>query len=102
MVCHCVGSLTFFASLLSGALDGKIRNVVCSQLAANPIPSQINKLRAGLYFPGTVEALGNEGLTADTDDYASLSDKFLNLLAKGVTNLTVPYDELCRNPVCHR
>ena len=91
-----------FASLLSGALEGKVRNIVCSQMAANPIPSQINKLKAGLHFPGTFEALGVDGITVDTDDYVSLSERIFNSFTKGFSKLILPYDELCRNPVCHR
>lgn len=90
------------ASLLSGALEGKVRSLVCSQLAANPVPALLNKLKAGLYIPGTAEALGVDGRTADTDDFASFSDKLFNKFAKGVTSIFLPYDELCRNPVCHR
>ena len=92
----------FFASLLSCALEGKVRSVICRQLAANPIPSQFNKLNAGLYFPGTAEALGIDGLTVDTDDYVSLSGRLFNNVAKGLSKLFLPYDELCQNPVCHR
>lgn len=102
MVAHCAGSSVFFASLLSGALEGKVRNLVCSQVAANPIPSQVNKLKAGLYIPGTAEALGVDGLTVDTDDYVSLTDRLFNNIAKGLTRVILPYDQLCQNPVCHR
>lgn len=102
MFAHCAGSLVCFASLLSGALEGKVRNLVCSQVAANPVPAQFNKLKACLYLPGTAEALGIDGLTADTDDFASFSEELFNKFAKGVTNIFLPYDELCHNPVCHR
>lgn len=102
MFAHCAGSLVCFASLLSGALEGKVRSLVCSQVAANPVPTQFNKLKAGLYRPGLTEALGIDGLTVDTDDFASFSDKLFNKFAKGVTTIFLPYDELCRNPVCHR
>lgn len=62
---HCAGSLVLFASLLSGALEGKVRNVVASQVAANPMPCSFNKLKAGLHIPGVLESLGFEGLTVD-------------------------------------
>ena len=102
MVAHCAGSLVLFASLLSGALEGKVRSLVCSQVAANPIPTKFNKLKAGLFIPGIAEALGVDGLTVDTDDYASLTDRLFNNIAKGLTRVILPYDELCQNPVCHR
>ena len=102
VIAHGVGSLVCFASLLSGALDSKIRNLVCSQVAANPIPTQVNKLKAGLYIPGTVEALGVDGITVDTDDFVSLSERLFNNFTEGVNKVLLPYDELCNNPVCHR
>ena len=102
MVAHCAGSLVFFASALSGVLDGKVRSLVSSQVAANPIPSQFNKLKAGLHIPGVAKALGIDGITADTDDHASWTERLFNSFVKGVSSVFIPYDELCHNPVCHR
>ena len=99
---HCAGSLVLFASLLSGALEGKVRNVVASQVAANPKPSSFNKLKAGLHIPGVLGSLGIEGLTVDTDDEASWIEKLFNTFVKGVDYVFLPYDEMCHNPVCHR
>ena len=91
-----------FASLLTGALEGKIRSLISSQVAANPIPTQANKLKAGIYIPGTIEALGVDGITVDTDDFVSLSERLFNKFTEGVNKALLPYDELCDNPVCHR
>jgi len=102
IVAHCAGSLVLFASLLSGALEGKVRNVVASQVAANPMPSSFNKLKAGLHIPGVLGSLGIEGLTVDTDDEASWIERLFNTFVKGVNNVFLPYDEMCHNPVCHR
>ena len=99
---HCAGSLVLFASLLSGALDGKVRNVVASQVAANPIPCPFNKLKAGLHIPGVLESLGIEGITVDTDDDASWSERLFNQFVKAVDHVVLHYEEMCRNPVCHR
>ena len=99
---HCIGSWVVFASLLSGVLEGKVRNVVASQLAANPIPSSFNKLKVGLYFPGVADSLGIKGLTADTDDQAAWTERLFNQFVKGVDHVFLPYKEMCRNPVCHR
>lgn len=99
---HCAGSLVLFASLLSGALEGKVRNAVASQVAANPMPCSFNKLKAGLHIPGALESLGIEGLTVDTDDQASWTERLFNKFVKGVDYVFLPYDEMCRNPVCHR
>ena len=102
MVAHCAGSLVCFASLLSGALEGKLRSLVASQVAANPIPCPFNKLKAGLHIPGVMEAVGIKGLTVDTDDHTCWAGWLFDKYVKGVDHLFLPYDELCRNPVCHR
>ena len=102
MVAHCAGSLVCFASLLSGALEGKVRSLVASQVAANPIPCPFNKLKAGLHIPGVMEAVGIKGLTVDTDDHTSWAGWLFDKFVKGVDHLFLPYEELCRNPVCHR
>lgn len=91
-----------FASLLSGALEGKVRSVVSSQVAANPIPSQFNKLKAGLHIPGVADALGIKGITVDTNDHATWTEWLFNKFVKGVDRVFLPYDQLCHNPVCHR
>ena len=82
-----------FASLVSGALVGKVRSIVCSQVATNPIPSHINKLKAGIHFPSTLDALGVDGITADTDDYVSLTERIFNNSTKGLSKVILPYDE---------
>ncbi|CAH3174456.1 unnamed protein product [Porites lobata] len=102
VVAHCAGSLVCFASLLSGALEGKVRSLVASQVAANPIPCSFNKLKAGLHIPGVMEAVGVKGLTVDTDDHTSWAGWLFDKFVKGVDYLFLPYEELCRNPVCHR
>ena len=102
IVAHCAGSLVLFASLLSGALEGKVRSVVASQVASNPIPRSFNKLKAGLHIPGVMKALGIEGITVDTDDRASWTEWLFNKFVKAVDYVFLPYDELCHNPVCHR
>lgn len=102
IVAHCAGSLVLFASLLSGALEGKVRNVVASQVAANPIPCAFNKLKAGLHIPGVLESLGIKGITVDTDDDATWSERLFNQFVKAVDHVVLPYEEMCRNPVCHR
>ena len=43
-----------------------------------------------------------DGITVDTDDYVSFTDRLFNNIAKGLTRVILPYKELCQNPVCHR
>ena len=103
MVAHCAGSLTLFASLLSGALEGKVRNVVASQVAANPIPAPFNSYKPSLRLPGIAHAFGVDGLTVDTGAHTSFSGRVFNGLSRTVIEqFVLPRSERCKNPVCHR
>ena len=100
---HCAGSLVLFASLLSGALEGKVRNVVASQVAANPIPAPFNARKSGLRLPAIARVFWVNGLTVDTNEHASFFGRMFNGLSKAVVNLLVlPHSERCQSPVCHR
>ena len=100
---HCAGSLVLFASLLSGALEGKVRNVVASQVAANPIPAPFNSCKSTLHLPEFAHAIGLNGLTVDTNAHASFFGRIFNSLSGAVVNyLVLPKNERCQNLVCHR
>lgn len=100
---HCVGAITFFMSLLSGALDGKIRTIVVSQVACNTIPDPFNLLKSTTRIPDALSTVGIKGLNAETSVDAPLPSRMLNgLLERLVNQLTVPLKERCPNPVCHR
>ena len=101
VVAHCAGSLVLFASLLSGALEGKVRNVVASQVAAHPIPAPFNSYKSSLRLPGVAHAIGIHGLAVDTD--ASFFSRVFSGLSRKVGNhLVLPYGERCESPLCHR
>ena len=102
IVAHCAGSTVLFCSLLSGALDGKVRNVIASQVAFKTLLHGPMKLRTGIYNPNLSKALGLPGLTAVTDNTASGTEALMNNFVKALSYVDLPYDELCSNPVCHR
>ena len=103
VVAHCAGSLVLFASLLSGALEGKVRSIVASQVAANPIPAPFNSYKSSLRLPEIAHAIGIHGLTVNTDANASFFGRMFNGLSRAVVNhLVLPYSERCESPVCHR
>ncbi|XP_028394624.1 uncharacterized protein LOC114518825 isoform X2 [Dendronephthya gigantea] len=103
IVAHCAGSLVLFASLLSGALEGKVRNVVASQVAANPIPAPFNSYKSSLRLPGFAHFIGLNGLTVDTSAHASFFGRIFNGFSGAVVNhLVLPRSERCQSRVCHR
>lgn len=102
VLAHCAGSLSLFCSLLSGALAGKVRSVVASQVAFKPIVHGPSKLKAGIFNPHVAEALGVPGITVDTDNTASWLESLFNKFVKASDNVSLPYEEHCSNPVCHR
>ena len=56
MMVHCVGSMTFLMSMMSG-LEG-VRQAVCSQLGLFPVTSTMNQVKAGMHAAGFLLALG--------------------------------------------
>ncbi|XP_072045964.1 lipase member K-like [Amphiura filiformis] len=102
VVVHCVGSITFFMSMLSGQLEGKIRSIVASQVAFCTIPSAVNWLKAHSRLTKILHGLGVQGLSAYTDSKAGIMSRALNMFVENFTDATTPFDEHCDNHVCHR
>ena len=102
MVAHCVGSLINYAALLSGRTTGKIRSLVSIHLAANPITSPFNKIKAGIYIPGTLDMLGVSGMDAIPGSTVQVMDNLFNIFVKDVSEEFFPYKERCQSTVCHR
>ena len=102
VVAHCVGSITLHMSLLSGALEGKVRSLVCSQVATKVWPTTYKKIQAGIFLAEVLTALGVPGITAYDDADASWSEALFDKFVKTSAKLSTPYDELCSSPVCHR
>ena len=102
VVVHCVGSITFFMSMLSGQLQGKIRSIIASQVAFCTVPSTINWLKAHTRVPNILHGLGVQGLTAYTDSKAGFMSRAVNVITEAFTDATTSFDEHCDNHVCHR
>ncbi len=96
-VVHCIGSLSFFMSLLSDSLGKEtIRSVIASQLGAHPITPAWNELKVALRLSTVLRLLGVTTMTTHFNprrwsDWAI--DELLRLL---------PTRERCNNPVCRR
>ena len=91
---HCVSSLAFFSSILTGKLDGKIRNVVASQVGATPKGTFSNKIKPTGCLPGL--------FTTYTDKNTTLDGRIFNSIAETYADMTTASDENCSSEICHR
>ena len=72
-VVHCFGSTTFFMAMLIG-LEG-VRSAVASQIATHIKTPLLSRLKAGLYLPRVLDALGVDSLTAYVDSHANWQER---------------------------
>ncbi|CAH1272446.1 LIPK [Branchiostoma lanceolatum] len=102
-VVHCVGSVTFFASLLMGKLQGKIRNVVVSQVAAHPIVTKrVRRFAAMAKLPRMLKAFGMEGISARLDPNGGCKDAMRTFGCKVFNLMELKSTERCKSEVCRR
>ena len=95
-IAHCVGSITFFMSLLGGLQD--VKSVVALQVAAHPVPPLSTKIKCGLHVPAVLRALGMEALSAET-----YGEGFADRAFNEALRLTpLPKGERCSSAVCLR
>ncbi|XP_078681275.1 uncharacterized protein LOC144916136 isoform X2 [Branchiostoma floridae x Branchiostoma belcheri] len=98
---HCVGSITFFGSLLLGKLQGKIRNVVASQVATHPIlTKRIRRFAAKAGLPRILKRLGVEGVNARLDPNGGCKDAMTTFGCEGFNLMEVKARERCNSKVC--
>jgi choline dehydrogenase-like flavoprotein len=79
VLAHCVGSMSF-AMALAGGLAG-VRSGICSQLAAHPIPTPLNRLRSWMRLATVLKTFGIHRMTTDYDDRA-LIDKAIDAVMR--------------------
>ncbi|XP_035684275.1 uncharacterized protein LOC118421217 [Branchiostoma floridae] len=102
-VVHCVGSVTFFASLLMGKLQGKIRSLVSSQVAAHPIVTKrIRRVAAKAKLPRMLKAFGVEGVNARLDPNGGCKDAMTTFGCKVFNLMELKSAERCDSKVCRR
>jgi len=97
VVAHCLGSLTFFMSMLGG-LQG-VRSAVSSQVATHYEVPTITQLKAGLHLPEVLKTLGVDSLNAYVDTHADWKERLLNTALKVYP---IQNEEHCKSPTCHR
>ncbi|XP_035684269.1 triacylglycerol lipase 2-like [Branchiostoma floridae] len=102
-VVHCVGSVTFFASLLMGKLQGKIRSLVSSQVAVHPIVTKrIRRIAAKAKLPRMLKAFGVEGVNARLDPNGGCKDAMTTFGCKVFNLMELKSAERCDSKVCRR
>ena len=95
VMAHCVGSLTFLMSMLSGKLHG-IRSAICSQLSFYPVTSPENQVKAAFNVGSFLQSLGINTITTDFDP-KNWGDVLNDAVQK--LNLAGPP---CNSAVCRR
>ena len=98
VVAHCLGSLTFFMSMLGGWLQG-VRSAVSSQVATHYKVPTITKVKAGLHLPAVLKTLGVDSLNAYVDTHADWKEQLINTALKVYP---IQNEEQCKSPTCHR
>ena len=96
-IAHCVGSITFFMSLLQGLEN--VKSVVALQVAAHPIPPRMTRLKCGLHVPDVLDHLGINSLSAETYG-EGLADRAFDAALRLTPGL--PRGERCSSAVCLR
>lgn len=98
VIAHCVGGMSFMMAALGGHLPGVIDSAVCSQVAAHPVGSRLNKLKAMARLGIVLETVFHTKALRVTvhaeDTYRRpLLDRALKFY---------PTEDPCDNPVCRR
>jgi len=97
MVAHCFGATTFVMAMLAG-LQG-VRSAVISQVAAHIKVPLLSNLKAGLYLPKTLEAIGVDSLTAYVDTKANWMER---LYDNALRFYPIEFEEHSSSPVDRR
>lgn len=98
VIAHCVGSMSFMMAVLGGHLRGVIRSAVCSQVAAHPVGSRLNLLKAIGRMGVWLEAIfGVRALRVTVHAEDTYQRPLLDRLLK-----FWPTEDPCDNPVCRR
>ncbi|KAK5814397.1 cholesterol oxidase [Linnemannia elongata] len=94
VVAHCVGSLTLWAGLLNGDING-VGAIVSSQVANRPINSTADRIKQSLQLVPLFEKV----LGQDEFDCVTLLDRTID---NALRFMPMPVQEYCNNAVCHR
>jgi len=96
IMAHCVGSLTFLMSMMSGKLEG-IRSAVCSQVGFYPTTSPENQLKAAFDIGTFFKNVGIDTLTTDFNP-----SNWGDVIEDGLLKLGAAIGPPCNSAVCRR
>jgi cholesterol oxidase len=96
IMAHCIGSLTFLMSMMSGKLQG-IRSAVCSQVGLYPTTSPENKVKAAFDIGSFFKDIGIDTLTTDFDP-----SNWGDVIEDGLLKLAAALGPPCNSAVCRR
>ncbi|HEY1985143.1 MAG TPA: GMC oxidoreductase [Terracidiphilus sp.] len=96
IMAHCIGSLTFLMSMLSGKLQG-IRSAVCSQVGFYPTTSPQNEVKAAFDIGSFFKDLGINTLTTDFNP-----SQWSDVLTDGLLKMAAALGPPCNSAVCRR
>ncbi|KAF9170568.1 hypothetical protein BGX20_008798 [Mortierella sp. AD010] len=113
VVAHCVGSLTLWAGMLNGDIEG-VGSVVSSQIATRPMVSIANKIKQNFQLAPFFEKVLRQdhfdivahSPSPSTSERSDKTAHKVSLLDRAVDNalrfMPVPSQEYCNNAICHR
>ncbi|KAF9273719.1 hypothetical protein BGZ68_001272, partial [Mortierella alpina] len=126
VIAHCVGSVTLWAGMLNGEVEG-VGSLVSSQVATHPLITIANKIKQNLQLVPLFEkvlrqdefdCVTHSPSSSEHEDQeqqqrseqsvaiAGKSTPKVTLLDRAIDNalrfLPMPLDEYCNNAVCHR
>ncbi|KAF9105958.1 hypothetical protein BGX27_009389 [Mortierella sp. AM989] len=116
VIAHCVGSVTLWAGMLNGDIEG-VGSVVSSQVGSRPIISTANRIKQAMQLtPLFDKVLGKEefDLIAHSPSPTSSGGESgedkpvvkVSLLDRAIDNalrfMPMPSQEYCNNAICHR
>lgn len=96
VMAHCVGSLTFLMSMMSGKLQG-IRSAVCSQVGFYPTTSPENKVKAAFDIGTFFKDIGIDTLTTDFNP-----TDWGDVIEDGLLKMAAALGPPCNSAVCRR
>ncbi|KAF9086702.1 hypothetical protein BGX29_001264 [Mortierella sp. GBA35] len=117
VIAHCVGSLTLWAGLLNGEIEG-VGSIISSQVANRPINSTADRIKQSLQLVPLFEKVlcqeefdcvthsPSASLEEQKDTHGMNTPKKVTLLDRTIDNalrfMPMPVQEYCNNAVCHR
>ena len=94
---HGFGAMTLLMGLLEGA-EG-VRSAVCLGAGLHLVAQPAQRIKAGLYLPGVLKALGQDTLSAQAGRTKGWKGRLLDV---GLRMMPVEAEEWCTSPVCRR